>query len=65
MGQAIVSTVSPYTVSGDVWFKSYINSLSCRDQLSIQFKMSNKKFSILQIQQTNIYLTEQQIILAS
>ena len=39
-----MDTGCPYTVSGDVWFKSYVSSLSRRDRLSIITKQSSKKF---------------------
>ena len=44
LGKAIVDTGCPCTVAGSVWFESYLNSLSRRDRLSIQFKKSNNRF---------------------
>ncbi len=44
LGYAVVDTGCPHTVSGDSWFKSYANSLSRRDRLSITTKRSSKKF---------------------
>ena len=44
LGYAVVDTGCPYTVSGEIWFNSYINSLSRRDRLSVSMKESHKKF---------------------
>ena len=43
-GQAIIDTGCPHTVSGEVWFNSYLNSLSRRDRSSIKTKTSNNKY---------------------
>ena len=44
LGKAVVDTGSPHTVAGEIWFKSYVNSLSRRDRLSIHLSKSYKRF---------------------
>ena len=44
MGQAIVDTGCPYTVAGDAWLKSYINTLSRKDRQSICTYRSTNRF---------------------
>ena len=44
MGQAIVDTGCPYTVTGESWLKSYINTLSRKDRQSIRTYTSTNKF---------------------
>ena len=44
LGQAVVDTGCPFTVTGDAWLKSYINTLSRKDRLAIRTNKSNNKF---------------------
>ena len=44
LGQAVVDTGCPHTVSGKVWIESHINTLSRKDRLSIRTKESHQKF---------------------
>ena len=44
LGHAVVDTGCPCTVAGDEWLKSYINTLSRKDRLSIRTRNSNKNF---------------------
>ncbi len=44
LGHAIVDTGCPYTVTGDSWLKSYVNTLSRKDRQSIRTYKSNNRF---------------------
>ena len=44
LGQAVVDTGCPFTVTGETWLKSYINSLSRKDRNAIRTRNSNNKF---------------------
>ena len=44
LGQAVIDTGCPYTVSGEVWLENHIQALSRKDRLSIRRKESHHKF---------------------
>ena len=44
MGKAVVDTGCPFTVAGDTWLNSYVNTLSRKDRSSIRRQNSSNKF---------------------
>ena len=44
LGQAVVNTGCPHTVSGEMWLESHINTLSSKDRSSIRTRDSRYKF---------------------
>ena len=44
LGQAVIDTGCPHTVSGESWLKTYIDTLSRKDRLSIRQHKSTNKF---------------------
>ena len=44
LGQAIIDTGCPFTVTGDMWLKTYINTLSRKDRVSIRMYKSHNKY---------------------
>ncbi len=44
LGKAIVDTGCPFTVAGETWLKTYINTLSRKDRLAIRYRKSKNKF---------------------
>jgi transposase InsO family protein len=44
LGQAIIDTGCPHTVTGDPWLQTYLDTLSRKDRLSIRTQNTNNKF---------------------
>ena len=44
LGHAVVDTGCPYTVCGETWLKTYVDTLSRKDRLSIRKNESNHQF---------------------
>ena len=44
LGYALIGRDCPHTVSGQLWFNTYMNSLSRRDRQNVVIRRSNKKF---------------------
>ena len=44
LGQAVVDTGCPFTVTGETWLESYIDTLSRKDRTAIRTRKSINKF---------------------